>query len=252
MQQKIIGIVTALPEERRAVLASAQQLRKTRLDGLILYEARLADREICIVEGGMGAVSAAKAAQLLIAARQPGLVISAGFCGAVRPGPAVGDTVLCRNLLTLEEVGLIENALPGNDMVAARLSDRLAECGITVWQGSFITTGLIISKQELARTVSQDLPTPVLEMESAAIAKAARTAGVAFIGIRTVSDDAGEELLFSLDELTARSGTISIPKVLLTCLKKPRIIPQLARLARNSANAGKKLGNALQQIMPLL
>lgn len=252
LQQNIIGIVTALPEERRAVLACAQQVRRQAVDSIILYEARLAEREICVVEGGMGTTAAADAAQRLLTARQPGLLISAGFCGALHPGPAVGDTVLCRNLLTHEEIGLIETALPGNDMATARLADTLKRSGITVWQGSFITTRAIVVKAVLAGTLPADLPTPVLEMESAAVAAVAAAAGVPFIGLRTVSDDAAEELGFTLDELTDRQFQISIPKVLVTCLKRPRIIPQLARLARNSAVAGKALGRALQQIMPLV
>ena len=73
-----------------------------------------------------------------------------------------------------------------------------------------------------------------------------------FLGLRTISDDAGEELGFSLDEMTDSQLRISIPRVLFTCLKKPRIIPQLARLAGNSGRAGKSLGTALQQIIHLL
>lgn len=222
------------------------------VDGAALYDARLAERDICVVEGGMGSKAAAEAAQRLLAARRPGLLISAGFCGAVRPGPAVGDTVLCRNLFTLDHTGLLETALPGNDLATARLADTLKRCGISTWQGSFITTSRIIAKPELAASLSEALPTPVLEMESAAVARQALDAGRVFIGIRTVSDDAAEELGFTLDELTDQRFQISIPKVLLTCLKRPRIIPQLARLARNSAVAGQALGRALQQIIPLV
>ena len=237
-----MGIVTALPEERRAVLVSARQVRKQMIDGCPLYDALLADRQICVIEGGMGAGAASRAARLLLGARQPGLLLSVGFCGAVRTGAAVGDAVICRHLLNLDFNRLTEITPAGNEHVAARLTANLQECGINIWQGSFITTGQTISKPELARTISPNLPTPVLEMESAAVAREAAAAGIQFAAVRTVSDDAGEELLFSLDELTGANRQISIPKVLVTCLKKPRIIPQLARLAANSAKAAKNLG----------
>jgi len=89
-------------------------------------------------------------------------------------------------------------------------------------------------------------------MESVAVARTAATAGVPFLGLRTISDDAGEELGFSLDELTDSQLRISILRVLFTCLKKPRIIPQLARLAGNSGKAGKTLGATLNLIVTSL
>lgn len=248
--EKIAGIVTALPEERRAVLASARQVRKQIIDGIPLYDALLAGRQLCVIEGGMGAEAASRAARLLISARQPGLLLSAGFCGAIQTGAAVGDAVICQRLLTLDGYGLIEMAYTGSERVAVQVADALQNCGIRVWQGSFITTGHIISKTELSRTLPPNLPTPVLEMESAAVFREAATAGIAFAAIRTVSDDAAEELLFSLDELTGANRQISISKVLATCLQKPRIIPQLARLAANSAKAAKNLGIICQILMP--
>ncbi len=247
--QKIVGIVTALPKERRAVLASARQVRKQMIDGNPLYDALLADRQVCVIEGGMGSAAASRATRLLLGARQPGLLLSAGFCGAVRTGAGVGDAVICQRLLTLDAYGLSEITPAGNERVALQLSDALQNCGITVWQGSFITTGQIISKTELARTLPPNLPTPVLEMESAAVAREAAAAGIPFAAVRTVSDDAAEVLLFSLDELTGANQQISIPKVLTTCLKKPRIIPQLARLAANSAKAAKNLKTICRILM---
>lgn len=248
----IVGIVTALPEERRAVLASASQVRKQIIDGCPLYDALLADRQICVIEGGMGAEAALGAARLLLGARQPGLLLSVGFCGAVQTGAVVGDAVICRHLLILDSNRLTEITPPGNEHVAARLAANLQDCGINIWQGSFITTRQIISKPELARTISPNLPTPVLEMESAAVASEAAKAGIPFAAVRIVSDDAGEELLFSLDELTGANKQISIFKVLVTCLKKPRIIPQLARLAANSAKAAKNLGKICRILIPTI
>jgi len=70
-----VGIVTALPEERRAVLASARQVRKQMIDGCPLYDALLADRQICVIEGGMGAEAALGAARLLLGAAAAGVTV---------------------------------------------------------------------------------------------------------------------------------------------------------------------------------
>ncbi len=249
---KLTGIVVALPEERVALVKRLKQVKQRLVDGIPLYDGVLEGRQVCVVEGGMGTAAAIRATRLLLAETRPSLVLSAGFCGALRPGPQVADLVLCKKLFTDNENGLHEVTLPGSELTTARLSAELQHRGLRTWQGSFITTSRIVTKSACAETLSDNLPTPVLEMESAAVAQVATAAGIPFLGLRAISDDAAEELGFSLDELTDDQLRISIPRVLFTCLKKPRIIPQLARLAANSGKAGKNLGNALQQILPML
>lgn len=249
---KLIGIVVALAEERVALVKRLKQVKRRVVDGIPLYGGILEDRQVCVVEGGMGTAAAIRATRLLLAETRPCLVLSAGFCGAIRSGPQVADLVISKRLLVLDGQGQHEISQPGAELTAARLSAELQHRGIRTWQGSFITASGIITKATVAETLPADLPTPVLEMESAAVARAAMAAGVPFLGLRAISDDAAEELDFSLDELTDNQLRISILRVLLTCLKKPRIIPQLARLAANSGKAGKNLGSALQQILPML
>jgi len=249
---KHIGIIVALPEERVALVKKLQKVQRRSVEGVPFYTGTLGGRLISVVEGGMGTAAASRAARLLFAENKPNLLLSAGFCGAIRPGVRVADLVICKRLFQDDGSGLQEVRLPGSDLIAGRLSAELQSKGLRTWQGSFITTGQIVTKATLAATLPEDMPVPVLEMESAAIAQAATAAGIAFLGLRAISDDAAEELDFTLDELTDKQLRISIPRVLLACLKKPRIIPQLARLAGNSGKAGKNLGTALQQIIQLL
>ncbi len=249
---KLIGIVVALPEERMALVKRLKQVKRRTIDSIPFYSGILSNRNVCVVEGGMGAISATRASRLLLSGFKPVLVISSGFCGALRQGAKVADMVICKRLFFHNESGIEDVALPGGDMVAGRLSAELQSKGIRTWQGSFITTDRIVKKSSLSESLPADLATPVLEMETASVALAAGSAGVPFLGLRVVSDDASEELGFSLAELTDEQFRISIPRVLLTCLKKPRIIPQLARLAANSGKAGKALGVALEQIVPIL
>jgi adenosylhomocysteine nucleosidase len=89
-------------------------------------------------------------------------------------------------------------------------------------------------------------------MESAAIAIVAVENGIPFCGIRAVSDPFDEELGFSLDEFCDQRMRIRIPRVLLTIARKPRIIPQLIRLARNSRVAGASLSQAVERFLSVL
>lgn len=249
---KQIGVVVALPEERVALVKKLQQVKRRVVNGVPLYNGTLGTRTICVVEGGMGTAAASRATKILLAEMKPNLIVSAGFCGALRPEVKVADLVVSRQMCAVDGQGMRQIPIVGGELSAARLSAELQSRGLRTWQGTFITTSRIVTKADMAAELPEDLPVPVLEMESAAVAQAAAAAGVPFLGLRSVSDAADEELGFSLDELTDKQFQISIPRVLLACLKKPRIIPQLARLAANSGRAGKSLGTALQQIAPIL
>ncbi len=110
-----------------------------------------------------------------------------------------------------------------------------------MFAGLFVSTTAIMQKDRLAALLPANAPYPVVEMESSAIALVAAENGIPFIGLRTVSDPFDEELGFSLDEFCDQRMRIRIPKVLLTVARKPRIIPQLFRLARNSRVAAASL-----------
>ena len=124
--------------------------------------------------------------------------------------------------------------------------------GIRIYEGTFIGTPTVVSKKRLAGLLDNRYPSPVVEMESAAIARIAHENRIPLLAIRSVSDPADEELRFSLDEFCDARLRIRPHKVLLTILRKPRIIPQLVRLAGNSRIASQNLTAALKRLFPLL
>jgi adenosylhomocysteine nucleosidase len=107
-------------------------------------------------------------------------------------------------------------------------------------------------KKQLAALLPAAAPYPVVEMESAAIALVAVENGIPFSAIRTVSDPFDEELAFSLDEFCDDRMRIRILRVLLTVARKPRIIPQLLRLAGNSRVAAASLSQAVKRFLSVI
>lgn len=252
MEEKIrpVGIVVALPEERKWLVRAFSYAKRNCYGSCTFYTGELAGRPVTLVEGGMGRVAATVACKLLLEQYQPEILISAGFCGAVLPGAKVADLLLCSRLMLFDGAALQERVVtPDAAERALMLSSLLQQHHYPATPGTFITADAIINKGELARRLPQGLPTPVLEMETAAVADAAAEWNCRFLAIRTVSDPAEEELSFDLGRLVTADMKISIPRVIFQALKTPRIIPQLLRLANNSARAGKRLSDALQLIL---
>jgi len=246
-----IAIITAMPEEFNAVAACLGSGTAKKRGRLKTCSFSCEGHRIMLVESGMGFDNAARAAESVIRDLEPELLISAGFCGGIAPELRVGDLVVAKRMVIVSENGLEE--LPSETPAAAlNFAARQTASGVRVFSGTFAGTAVITPKAKLAEMLSNRYPCPVVEMESAAIALVAAENGIPLIALRSVSDPAHEELGFSLDEFCDSSLRIRPGRVLLTILRKPRIIPQLIRLAGNSRTAARSLTEALGQLLPLL
>ncbi len=236
-----IVIVTAMPEESAAVMKRAGGRKKTVLEGRKRYSFSTAGHDLVLVESGMGMLNAGWAATAL-AAEAPDLMISAGFGGAVLEGLTVGEPVMARHLLHWDGTGFEEVAAGfyGLNAVAGSVPARL---------GSFISCDRILNKRELARNLPPGTTDPVVEMESAAVARVAASHGIPFLAMRAISDPWDEELDFSIDEFCDEAMRIRPTKVLATILCRPVIIPQLIRLARTSRLAAAGLARGMERLL---
>jgi adenosylhomocysteine nucleosidase len=251
MDHGIIGLIAAMPEEIRPLLRLAGKYGREKIDGFDAYRFTYGREKVLLIKSGMGLDNAAAAALALIKAK-PCIIVNFGFCGAVKEGPQVGDIMVAQRILVSRDnllspqSGIVEEDAK---RLSRSLADVLNDREFRVYSGAFITAAEIRNKVEMARLVPTWAPNPVLEMETAAVAKAAAEGGVPFLAVRGVSDEAGEELGFSISELTDARMRIRIGKVLKSVAGKPWIIPQMLRLAKNSARAGKNLALAIAAML---
>lgn len=249
---KKIGLIAAMPEEIQPLIRRVGQFKREKLAGSTLYRFSVAGKDISLIESGIGAVRAAQAARALIDAESPEILINFGFGGAPLPGPGVGDIVVAERLLFLKERLFTKQAglAPAlTEEMTATLEQHVLGESYRIHRGTFITTGEIIGKGMLAGLLPAGTATPVLEMETAAVARVAHERKVPLAAVRAISDGADEELGFSIADFTDREMRIRVWKVLWTLARKPRIIPQLMRLEKNSRLAGKNLATAVLVII---
>jgi adenosylhomocysteine nucleosidase len=246
-----IGIITAMPEETQAVIRAIGGGSRMQFGKLIVQKGSLAGHDIVLVEAGMGFDNAARTAENLVKQTGLDLIVSAGFCGGVSAELLVGDIVVATGLMIVSEKNLDQVPVEIPAFCRNYVVRQAAE-GRRVFGGLFASTPAIMEKSRLAALLPPETLYPVVEMESAAIAIIAVENGIPFCGIRAVSDPSDEELGFSLDEFCDQRMRIRIPRVLLTICRKPRIIPQLIRLARNSRVAAASLSQAVERFLSVL
>lgn len=247
-----IGIITAMPEEFRAVADSLGVATTVQVGTFRGGRFSLAGHDFLLMESGMGFANAASAAEMLISCDRPDLLISTGFCGGIAPELLAGDVVVAKKIIITNQSGFDEIPLLLSSIGQTFIARQAAE-GWRTFGGTFVSTSSITSKTRLAGMLSGHYPNPVVEMESGAIAVIAAENNIPLLAIRAVSDTAAEELGFSLDEFCDRDLRRIRPyKVLLTVLRKPRIIAQLVRLSRSSRRAAESLTVALSRLFPAL
>lgn len=249
METTAVGLIAAMPDEVRPLLRVAGSYGKELVAGFILYRFAIDDRRVALIVSGMGPERAAAATALLIDRVSPAIVVNFGFGGAVTAAPAVGDIVVAERILLHR--GRLFSEQPG---LARELEEKVIDAidaesqkqGYRTFRGTFITAAEILPKRTLTGLLPAGTANPVLEMESAAVARIATREGVPLVALRAISDAAAEELGFTIDEFTDREMRIRVWKVLITIAKKPWIVPQLVRLAKNARLAGQNLALAVR------
>lgn len=240
----------AMPEEIRPLLACVGRVCKGQRGGSTIYSFNIGGYQVSALLSGMGTRNGTTAAQILVAQCSPQLLINAGFAGSITGEAAVGDIVLADRVFHYDNGHLHERERldPTLPRQVADIFSNMQKC-YRVLQGAFITTTGITRKSELAASLTPSSKVAVVDMETAAVARVASETGTPFVAIRAISDGATEELGFSIEEISDSACRVSIPKVLGTVVRKPWIVPQIVRLARNSRHAGGNLADALQHLL---
>jgi adenosylhomocysteine nucleosidase len=87
-------------------------------------------------------------------------------------------------------------------------------------------------------------------MESAVFAQRCTQAGLPFACVRAISDTVDTSLSPALTTLLA-GGSASTWRVLAALARRPALLPELMRLARDTKTASRQLGLALGELLTL-
>jgi adenosylhomocysteine nucleosidase len=182
---------------------------------------------------GMGP-DAAAALGARLTRRPVRAMISTGFCGALVPRLDAGPIVVAERVVH-ENTGDVFEA---DDVMLAAAEGR---------------RGTLVSASEVARTPADRaaLTGLAVDMESAALARAARDAGVPFIAIRAISDrfrDRIPDIAGMLDHV----GRPDRGALIAFALSNPREIPRLIRLGRSAKRAGAALSDGVGTLLTRL
>jgi adenosylhomocysteine nucleosidase len=203
---------------------------------------------VLVLETGPGAEAARRALDWLLAAPvldnvsyRPKLVLSAGFCGGLKPGYRAGDVVLADEVAD-PEGGKWPVPWPG-DLAAGEWQPPLH-------RDRLLCVPRVVGDVADKRALAERHGAGVVDMESAAVARACGRAGVPFGCARVVSDDCETALSPKLVSCLG-AGRVAPLRLLAVTATSPGLVPQMWRLARQTRHAAGQLALALGELLTL-
>jgi adenosylhomocysteine nucleosidase len=191
---------------------------------------RLGSLPVVLAAGGSGRDNARRAVRKLEAMLSLRALVSAGWCGALDPGLAVGQVVVADGVLTED----------GQERYAALAPAGRAAAGPVMTVDRFI--GQAEEKRRLRRSGAV-----AVEMEAAAVAAEAARLAVPFYCIRAVSDPAETSFLVEFNRARLPGGSFSAPRAVLQAGFSPQRWGELLELWRGARRAAEALGDYLAE-----
>ena len=249
-----IGLIAAMPQESEALLRCIKEWKRIVLGPFRGVRFQLMDRNCLLVTSGMGLKRAMDATRTLLAVASPYLLVSFGIAGAVNDDLHIGDVVVAGTTC------LLDRGLPGQFQSLASLSEAAWNAAAQVLQpdGARLVPGTAITTRGSQVVLQQleEMPHPVLEMETAGIAQVAAEMGIPLVSIRSVSDGPQSPIPFDLEAILDEKYNLRIGKLLTMVLRHPQIIFQSRQMMQNSRkaadNAARALVAALSQPLPVV
>ena len=181
--------------------------------------------EVVLVCGGIGAEAARRATEAVIALYTPDVVYSAGFAGALDPMLKVGDVLQPRRVV---------NANDGSSLTLEQ------------GEGELVSFGSVASAAQKG-SLRESFQAQAVDMEAAAVARAAEARGAEFAVVKVISDEFDFDFP-AMERFVDSNGRFLEGGFAWYTALRPWLWLKLARLARNSRRASLALCERLRII----
>lgn len=167
-------------------------------------------------------------------------LISFGLAGGLDPALRAGTLILAGEVVTEND----QKWLAESDLVQ-NLSDRVEQKKATI--ATVVGVDHVVTTVEAKLAMLKKTGAVCVDMESHAVASAAEKAGVPWLVIRAIADEADMTLPPVIDGVIDQNGDVKTGSLISGLLKRPGNIADLIRLGRVS----KKGFAALRGVAPL-
>ncbi len=233
-------VAAASSDELHYLQKKVVPVQQKRYSGILFLRARLNGKNILIVQTGVGPKKAGFAGRQIIKSHVPSCVLSIGAAGAVDERLQVGDVVVIENVL--QSTGQSIQCDEGLREEAIR---KITNSGLRPTLGNCLTVNRFIHLKEEKKKIHDTTGAKVVDMESAAIARAVFSAGTPFFDVRIVSDTARADTvdLVGLFQQRKKRGLYGATRYF---FKRPSEVMKAIRLKRNIVRVASLISDIVE------
>ena len=197
-----IGIIGAMEPEVAGLIAALSEHAEEKFGGVVFHTGILEGKRVAIARCGVGKVFAAIAAEAMICAYAPSLIVNTGVGGAVADGLSTGSVVVAESLCQYDmdtspigdPVGLISGInkiyFEADGRAVGILLSAARELGVFAVKGIVATGDRFVASPEEKARIAKGFGASACEMEGGAIAQTAFVNSTPFAVVRAISDSA--------------------------------------------------------------
>lgn len=223
-----IGIVAAFAGELRPLVKGWRRAHAQ--DGVFLWEGDLGGTGCVAVAGGMGRAASERACGLALESGPLSALVSIGWAGALSCGVSSGA------------------AYPITEVVDAATGERFASSSPAgAGAGLRLITLDHVAQAAEKRKLAETYRAVLVDMEGAAVARAAGSRSLPFFAFKAVSDQLSDELPDFSRFLDSKGG-LNAPKLLASLAFQPGYWPGLARMRKNTKTGALALAASLREM----
>lgn len=219
----MIGIIGAMQEEVAAIKDFLEiHEEKTILD-CTFYQGTMANKEVVLLQGGIGKVNAAICTTLLLTNFPIDYVINIGSAGGLSLNQEVGDIIISNEVCQhdfditafpnriIGEVPGLPARVPANKDLIATAKNILKELNQRCETGLIVSGDQFIAKEAQVDTIKKNFSdAKCAEMEAAAVGQTCYKFNVPFIITRSLSDVYGKgDSSIQFDEYLKKAASTS-------------------------------------------
>ncbi len=214
----MIGIIGAMKIEIDTIREKTENKKTETIGGIEFVSGLLNGKEIVTAVCGIGKVSAAMCAQIMILRYSPDYIVNTGVAGTLTDALSVGDVAIAENVVQhdmdttplgdkpglISSLGLVQ--MPCGEQLVKKLTKVAGEIGVKTVKGTIASGDQFICDPAVKERIVSVFGAIACEMEGAAIGQVCCSNSVPFAVVRAISDSADGSAEMSYAEFLPKAA----------------------------------------------
>lgn len=196
------GIIAAMQEEMQEIRKIMQNIEEVKKYELTFFKGKIHEKNIVLVEAGVGKVNSARVTQILIDNFNVQAIINVGSAGSCNNELEIGDIVIGRRLVQHDfditafghEKGFISNVgkfVESDEKLISKIEETIKSINdkdFNIKVGIIASGDIFCTDPKMKEKIKEKFNADCIEMEGASIAQVCKLDNIPFLVIRSISD----------------------------------------------------------------